>query len=83
MDDNWNDSKIQKDQERPDLGLVVSWKKGNRRPSWQEVAGYSPAVKSYWAQWNSLILDNGILKRTEERKCCGKSMMESLEDIWE
>ncbi|KAG5888709.1 hypothetical protein JTB14_035774 [Gonioctena quinquepunctata] len=30
MDDNWNDSKIQKDQERdPDLGLVVSWKKGN------------------------------------------------------
>ncbi|KAG5899439.1 hypothetical protein JTB14_033630 [Gonioctena quinquepunctata] len=73
MDDNWNDSKIQKDQERnPDLGLVVSWKKGNRRPSWQEVAGYSPAVKSYWAQWNSLILDNGILKRAGGRYWWGR-----------
>ncbi|KAG5888497.1 hypothetical protein JTB14_015742 [Gonioctena quinquepunctata] len=74
MDDNWNDSKIQKDQEKdPDLGLVVSWKKGNRRPSWQEVAGYSPAVKSYWAQWNSLILDNGILKRVLEADIGGKT----------
>ncbi|KAG5895588.1 hypothetical protein JTB14_002350 [Gonioctena quinquepunctata] len=86
MDDNWNDSKIQKDQERdPDLGLVVSWKKGNRRPSWQEVAGYSPAVKSYWAQWNSLILDNGILKRVLEADI-GDALqkeMESPEDIWE
>ncbi|KAG5885996.1 hypothetical protein JTB14_025390 [Gonioctena quinquepunctata] len=73
MDDNWNDSKIQKDQEKdPDLGLVVSWKKGNRRPSWQEVAGYSPAVKSYWAQWNSLILDNGILKRVLEADIGGE-----------
>ncbi|KAG5891945.1 hypothetical protein JTB14_002221 [Gonioctena quinquepunctata] len=73
MDDNWNYSKIQKDQEKdPDLGLVVSWKEGNRRPSWQEVAGYSPAVKSYWAQWNSLILDNGILKRVLEADIGGE-----------
>ncbi|KAG5885093.1 hypothetical protein JTB14_003967 [Gonioctena quinquepunctata] len=50
MDDNWNDSKIQKDQERdPDLGLVVSW-----------------------AQWNSLILDNGILKRVLEADIGGE-----------
>ncbi|KAG5885287.1 hypothetical protein JTB14_000844 [Gonioctena quinquepunctata] len=60
------------DEQREEATLFVSWKKGNRRPSWQEVAGYSPAVKSYWAQWNSLILDNGILKRVLEADIGGE-----------
>ncbi|KAJ8949441.1 hypothetical protein NQ318_007542 [Aromia moschata] len=49
--------------------------KEDRKPTWEEVSRYSPTVKSYWAQWNSLVLSDGLLKRvleksdgTEERK---------------
>ncbi|KAJ8945577.1 hypothetical protein NQ318_010434 [Aromia moschata] len=53
----------------------MNWKKEDRKPTWEEVSRYSPTVKSYWAQWNSLVLSDGLLKRvleksdgTEERK---------------
>ncbi|KAJ8933818.1 hypothetical protein NQ318_022686 [Aromia moschata] len=57
------------------LKPIVNWKKEDRKPTWEEVSRYSPTVKSYWAQWNSLVLSDGLLKRvleksdgTEERK---------------
>ncbi|KAJ8952780.1 hypothetical protein NQ318_008097 [Aromia moschata] len=64
------------DQENdPNLRPIVDWKKEGRKPTWEEVSRYSPTVKSYWAQWNSLVLSDGVLKRvlektdgTEERK---------------
>ncbi|KAJ8960072.1 hypothetical protein NQ318_009514 [Aromia moschata] len=59
----------------PNLKPIVNWKKEDRKPTWEEVSRYSPTVKSYWAQWNSLVLSDGLLKRvleksdgTEERK---------------
>ncbi|KAJ8953765.1 hypothetical protein NQ318_015422 [Aromia moschata] len=59
----------------PNLKPIVNWKKEDRKPTWEEVSRYSPTVKSYWAQWNSLLLSDGLLKRvleksdgTEERK---------------
>ncbi|KAJ8944079.1 hypothetical protein NQ318_005989 [Aromia moschata] len=69
-------SVIRKDQENdPNLKPIVDWKKEDRKPTWEEVSRYSPTVKSYWAQWNSLVLSDGLLKRvleksdgTEERK---------------
>ncbi|KAJ8980349.1 hypothetical protein NQ317_019236 [Molorchus minor] len=44
----------------------MTWKKEGRRPTWAEIARYSPVLKSYWAQWNSLDLNDGCLKRVLE-----------------
>ncbi|KAJ8937830.1 hypothetical protein NQ318_016710 [Aromia moschata] len=41
--------------------------KEDRKPTWEEVSRYSPTVKSYWAQWNSLVLSDGLLKRVLEK----------------
>ncbi|KAJ8946989.1 hypothetical protein NQ318_019070 [Aromia moschata] len=76
VNDDWLSEKVLKDQENdPNLKPIVNWKKEDRKPTWEEVSRYSPTVKSYWAQWNSLLLSDGLLKRvleksdgTEERK---------------
>ncbi|KAJ8945288.1 hypothetical protein NQ318_002745 [Aromia moschata] len=76
VNDDWQSEKVLKDQENdPNLKPIVNWKKEDRKPTWEEVSRYSPTVKSYWAQWNSLVLSDGLLKRvleksdgTEERK---------------
>ncbi|KAJ8959591.1 hypothetical protein NQ318_021769 [Aromia moschata] len=41
--------------------------KEDRKPTWEEVSRYSPTVKSNWAQWNSLVLSDGLLKRVLEK----------------
>ncbi|KAJ8953486.1 hypothetical protein NQ318_023607 [Aromia moschata] len=41
--------------------------KEDRKPTWEEVSRYSLTVKSYWAQWNSLVLSDGLLKRVLEK----------------
>ncbi|KAJ8944399.1 hypothetical protein NQ318_023172 [Aromia moschata] len=51
----------------PNLKPIVNWKKEDRKPTWEEVSRYSPTVKSYWAQWNSLVLSDGLLKRVLEK----------------
>ncbi|KAJ8946991.1 hypothetical protein NQ318_019072 [Aromia moschata] len=74
--DDWQRDELLRDQENdPNLKPIVNWKKEGRKPTWEEVSRYSPTVKSYWAQWNSLVLSDGLLKRvleksdgTEERK---------------
>ncbi|GBO10424.1 hypothetical protein AVEN_170760-1 [Araneus ventricosus] len=33
------------------------------RPSWQEIAPETPATKRYWALWDSLHLEDGVLYR--------------------
>ncbi|KAJ8971025.1 hypothetical protein NQ317_001901 [Molorchus minor] len=64
LDDNWQIEKIKIDQENdPELKHIMTWKKEGRRPTWAEIARYSPVLKSYWAQWNSLDLNDGCLKR--------------------
>ncbi|KAJ8947791.1 hypothetical protein NQ318_019463 [Aromia moschata] len=76
VNDDWLSKKVLKDQENdPNLKPIVNWKKEDRKPTWEEVSRYSPTVKSYWAQWNSLVLSDRLLKRvleksdgTEERK---------------
>ncbi|KAJ8937745.1 hypothetical protein NQ318_009155 [Aromia moschata] len=76
VNDDWQSEKVLRDQENdPNLKPIVNWKEEGRKPTWEEVSRYSPTVKSYWAQWNSLVLSDGLLKRvleksdgTEERK---------------
>ncbi|KAJ8978840.1 hypothetical protein NQ317_012044, partial [Molorchus minor] len=67
LDDNWQIEKIKIDQENDaELKHIMTWKKEGRRPIWAEIARYSPVLKSYWAQWNSLDLNDGCLKRVLE-----------------
>lgn len=79
-DDNWNPEELAKDQEEDtDLRDIMTWKRsGTERPSWQEVAPFSRKVKSYWAQWNSISLDNGILKRAVETPEGDKKRMQII-----
>lgn len=64
IDDNWQPQTIKIDQEEdPELRIILDAKYKDQRPTWQEVAPCSPVVKSYWAQWDSLILKDGVLKR--------------------
>ncbi|VEN40030.1 unnamed protein product [Callosobruchus maculatus] len=69
VDDRWQPTELQKDQEEdPSLKLIIEWKREDQRPSWQEVSPYSPTVKFYWAQWDSLVMEDGILRRVLEDK---------------
>ncbi|KAJ8948273.1 hypothetical protein NQ318_020758 [Aromia moschata] len=75
VNDDWQRDELLRDQESDPNLKLVSWKKEDRKPTWEEVSRYSPTVKSYWAQWKSLVLSDALLKRvleksdgTEERK---------------
>jgi len=65
VDEAWESKELKKDQqEDPDLKHLLTWKLANNgRPSWQDVAPLSKDVKTYWAQWDSILVDNGMLKR--------------------
>lgn len=63
MDDRWQHAELQRDKEEElSLKPIIEWKKEDQRPTWKEVSRYSPTVKSYWAQWNSLVIENGVLR---------------------
>jgi hypothetical protein len=34
-----------------------------RRPGWEDINDRRPNYKSYWAQWKSLTVRNGLLER--------------------
>ncbi|KAJ8979624.1 hypothetical protein NQ317_015191 [Molorchus minor] len=79
QDDNWQIEKIKIDQENdPELKHIMTWKKEGRRPTWAEIARYSPVLKSYWAQWNSLDLNDGCLKRVLENGEPGEDYVTTL-----
>jgi hypothetical protein len=35
-------------------------------PEWSDTADCRPIYKSYWAQWNSMVVRDGVLKRQSE-----------------
>jgi len=46
----------------PILSPVISWlESGQRRPKWEQISSLSPELKGYWAQFERLILEEGIL----------------------
>lgn len=54
-----------KQEEDSDIRRVMDWK-ANGRPEWEDIAAMSPVTKSYWAQWASIDLVDGILYRRWE-----------------
>lgn len=67
-DDTWNSENLGKDQDSDeDIGPIKNLiENGLNRPSWNEISQKSETYKSYWAQWNSLIVEDGIMKRVWE-----------------
>ncbi|GBO33839.1 Transposon Ty3-G Gag-Pol polyprotein, partial [Araneus ventricosus] len=63
--DPWSSCEIQKAQlEDPAIKTILEKKLMSAdRPSWQEIAPESPAIKRYWALWDSLHLKDGVLYR--------------------
>lgn len=45
-------------EEDQKLKKFRDWKKADRQPTWQ-----SQTLKSYWTQWNSLVVEKVILER--------------------
>ena len=53
--------------EDPDLQPILTWmRSGKARPMWSEVSPYSQSTKTYWSQWDSLQLRDGVLYRCLE-----------------
>ncbi|KAJ8910954.1 hypothetical protein NQ315_014960, partial [Exocentrus adspersus] len=66
--EEWGADTLAREQrEDPDVGDIAQWKiEGKERPAWQEISNRSPTFKGYWALWDSLAIENNLLKRKEE-----------------
>jgi len=46
----------------PILSPVIRWlESGQGRPKWEQISSLFPELKGYWAQFERLILKDGIL----------------------
>jgi hypothetical protein len=59
----WDPATLRTEQlNDPDIGLILQEVETGQRPEWKDIANHSPVYKSYWAQWKSLAVRNGILE---------------------
>ena len=67
-DRRWSQEELREAQMKDtDIQPVLQWKEeGETRPTWQVIAPHSEATKSYWSQWESLLLEEGVLYRLWE-----------------
>ena len=49
--------------EDPVLAKLITWKQEGLRPKWADVSAEGRLLKVYWAQWESLEMNNGLLCR--------------------
>ncbi|KAJ8912736.1 hypothetical protein NQ315_016691 [Exocentrus adspersus] len=66
--EEWDTDTLAREQrEDPDVGDIAQWKiEGQERPACQEISNRSPTFKGYWALWDSLAVENNLLKRVWE-----------------
>ena len=64
----WSMKDLCKEQRADDsIGTIIELKEKNEsRPNWCDISSKSSSVKSYWAQWDRLILKDSILYRQWE-----------------
>ncbi|KAJ8975435.1 hypothetical protein NQ317_005471 [Molorchus minor] len=66
-DDNWETKKLAEEQQKDeDIKPFITWKEEGTRPEWKDISNKSTTLKGYWAIWDSLIVEDGILKRLWE-----------------
>ena len=60
--DGWDQQALRREQLADnDLGPLMREMEAGRRPEWKDISDRGPIYKSYWAQWKSLALRNGVL----------------------
>lgn len=60
--ETWSRDELRAWQESdPTLKQVIIWKESTKRPTWQELKGEGPKLRTYWAQWDDIVLQGGIL----------------------
>ncbi|CAK1599862.1 unnamed protein product [Parnassius mnemosyne] len=54
-------------QEDSDIKPILEWMKASGpKPKWSDVSAISSTMKSYWAEWDSLLIQDGVLCRKWE-----------------
>jgi len=60
-----------------DLKQLKNWKADEaKKPTWFELRGSSPTLKAYWQQYDSIVVENGVLYRTF---CRGRALPDCLQ----
>ncbi|CAK1602413.1 unnamed protein product [Parnassius mnemosyne] len=67
LSNEWKDSLQHAQQEDSDIKPILEWMKASApKPKWSDVSAMSSTTKSYWAQWDSLLIQDGVLCRKWE-----------------
>ncbi|CAK1604350.1 unnamed protein product [Parnassius mnemosyne] len=67
ISNEWKDSLQHAQQEDSDIKPILEWMKASApKPKWSDVSAMSSTTKSYWAQWDSLLIQDGVLCRKWE-----------------
>ncbi|CAK1590660.1 unnamed protein product [Parnassius mnemosyne] len=67
LSNEWKDSLQHAQQEDSDIKPILEWMKASApKPKWSDVSAMSLTTKSYWAQWDSLLIQDGVLCRKWE-----------------
>ncbi|KAK3924848.1 Gag-Pol polyprotein [Frankliniella fusca] len=63
----WDDTSVSAAQQAdPDIGPIYQAVRKGERPHFQQIVGYGPVTRSLWVQFNSLLIERGVLKRRFE-----------------
>ena len=59
--DGWDQQALRREQLADnDIGTLMREMEAGRRPEWKDISDRCPLYKSYWVQWKSLVLRNGV-----------------------
>jgi hypothetical protein len=60
--DGWDQQALRREQLADnDLRPLIRELEAGRHPEWRDISNRGPTYKSYWAQWKSLVLRDGVL----------------------
>ena len=60
----WNEHGVREEQMKvEDIAPIFEWIERGVKPQWQQLAKHGEITKSYWAQWDCLAIQRGVLYR--------------------
>ena len=63
----WTEHGMREEQMKDeDIAPIFEWMERGVKPQWQQIAKHGEITKSYWAQWDSLAIQRGVLYRKWE-----------------
>mgnify|MGYP001546096517 CR=1 FL=1 len=62
--DGWDSTSMREAQMKDEnISTILRAKEQNKKPSWPEIARQQASLKTLWAQWDRLIINEGVLYR--------------------